>query len=100
MINNNNYDWNISRKEGELLLINIFQNLLEENIEMTIHEICIMMSKELNNNNIKLFRNNKRRNLNNYMKIEFEGIHNFLNNHKNIFNLNDNIITLNYNNEE
>ena len=30
MINNNNYDWNISRKEGELLLINVFQNLLEE----------------------------------------------------------------------
>lgn len=100
MINNNNYDWNISRKEGELLLINVFQNLLEENIKMTIHEICVMMSKELNNNNIKLFRNNKRRNLNNYMKIEFEGIHNFLNNHKNIFNLNDNIITLNYNYEE
>ena len=93
---NINYDWNISRKEGELLLINVFKNLLEEYNNMTIHEICVMMSKELNNNNIKLFRNNKRRNLNNYMKIEFEGIHNFLNSHKNIFNLNDNIITLNY----
>ena len=84
-------DWNITRKQGEELLIEIIKNILEENDNVTIHRLCILMSKELNYNNIHIFRNGKKRNLNNYMKIEFEGIHSFLNKYSNLFKIIDNV---------
>jgi len=88
-------DWSISRKEGKELIIEVFKNIIEENDNVDIHTMCVLMSKELNYNGFFIYRNGKRRNLNNYMKIEFEGIHSFLKKNENIFKIvNDRYIEL------
>ena len=87
-------DWNLTRKEGENLIIDVFKNILINRTNVNEHELCLRMSYETNLNKIYIFRNGKRRNLNNFMKVEFDGLHNFLKTHEKIFEFKNKIITL------
>lgn len=87
-------DWNITRSEAKDLIINIFKHILENRTNVSEHELCIRMSTETNYNNILILRNGKKRNLNNLMKVEFDGLHSFLKENKKIFSLNNGIIKL------
>ena len=87
-------EWNITDNEGKELIIKVFTYILQNRTNVNEHELCIRMSTETNYNNIYILKNGKRRNLNNLMKIKFNGLHSFLKETENIFSYNNGIIRL------
>lgn len=87
-------DWNITRKQGKDLIIRVFEHILMNRKNVNEHELCIRMSSETNHNNIYLYRGTKRRNLNNFMKVEFDGLHKFIKENEDLFDLENGIIRM------
>ena len=87
-------DWNITRNQGKEIIIQVFSHILSQRMNVNAHELCIRMSSEANYNKIFIYRCGKRRNLNNFMKVEFNGLQSFLKNNANIFEIVDNKIRL------
>ena len=79
-------EWNISKEEGESLILNIFKEIFRiKNFEVSENFLCKSMSKFANYNKIKLKKSNKVRNLNTFMKNIYGGLYKFLDKFPDIF---------------
>lgn len=79
-------EWNISKKEGEILLLSIFKEIFRiKNFEVSENFLCKSMSKFANYNKIQLRKNDKVRNINTFMKNIYGGLYKFLDKFPDIF---------------
>ena len=79
-----NDGWNISNDRGEQYIIEVFDEILsrEGDTEIRGDILSSKMNKLAKSKKIKLFYNNKQRNLNYYMKHHFINLTNFLSIHE------------------
>ena len=86
--------WSISKIDAESLIIQVFCQILEGRNNVNEHELCVRMSTDTNYNKIRIYKNGKRRNLNNLMKQMFNGLTNFLKKNDSKFSFKNKIIRL------
>ena len=73
-----NYKWNISKKEGEKIVLFSIKEILQEQKEhnIQIDELIFLLNNRTKH--IKLYNNKKKKNIKNFIKTNFGGIVSFL----------------------
>ena len=70
-------EWNITDDQGKTIIINLLDKLVnKKNIDFQI--LPQLLKKTCNKDGIKIKRNGKRRNINNYIKVKYGGFYNLL----------------------
>ena len=82
----NNSGWNISTDQGEKYITEIFNEILsKDNTEIRGDILSSKMNKLAKSKKIKLFYNDKQRNLNYYMKNNYINLTHFLDLHPDLY---------------
>jgi len=78
-----NYKWNISEEKGRKIIFNLIEKILKERRDQTIDidELSFLINKRTRNMNI--VNNTKKKNMNNFMKVVFGGLINFIDDYDN-----------------
>jgi len=77
--------WNVSDDEGEQYIIDVFSDIINNKSDIRCDTLASQMSNEAKKRDIKLYYNDRYRNLNYYMKNKYGNLTTFLDNHKDIF---------------
>ncbi len=72
--------WNISNLEGANLLENLLLDILHHNSKLTIGEIGSKLKEKALRQKLVFIKDGKKRNINQYIRKEFDGIYNFVKN--------------------
>ena len=73
-----NYKWNISKEKGINLIFNTIKTILEEKNEKSIELDELIFLVNNRTKHINFTNNNKKKNINNFIKIVFGSIINFI----------------------
>ena len=88
-------EWNINHLEGEQILVKLITNIIVNDDK--IKNLPILLKKEATRCCIKIEKNGKKRNINNYIKKKYGSIDNLLIELNNFFIVKDDIIVLQQN---
>ena len=73
-----NYKWNLSEENGRTIVYTLIETILKEKNDMTIelNELTFLLNNRTKHMDIT--NNNKNKNINNYIKVVFGGLINFV----------------------
>ena len=80
----NSHPWNISATEGSTLLEKLMLDILDRRT-LNIDNIGTMLKEKAERKKIILRKNGKRRNINHYIRAQFKGLQNFIQNRPDMF---------------
>ena len=85
----NSHPWNISVTEGSNLLENLMLEILDRRT-LNMDNIGTMLKEKAERKKIILRKNGKRRNINHFIRAQYKGLQNFIQNRPEIFVLTHN----------